>query len=134
MLFLVHLLSLYVFQDQMRRSTSELIVAIYRLLTMYAASSNSTFTLLPMKGETTTQSSSPREIVGIDERLRICIESVHNISDHWRHTYDAYFVEVHVMHGAAELCRHWRDSSTRTVCTDYTFPFIRFNTWVCFMI
>ncbi|VDM25693.1 unnamed protein product [Toxocara canis] len=72
-----------------------------------------------------------REVVAVEERLLVHVESIHNLSPQWRSRSCSMCVAVYVMHGTAELCRGFKDSWAN-VETDAFFPYCHTNTWAAF--
>uniref|UniRef100_F1KQX4 Phosphatidylinositol-4-phosphate 3-kinase C2 domain-containing subunit alpha n=2 Tax=Ascaris TaxID=6251 RepID=F1KQX4_ASCSU len=117
--------------EQLDSASQLLIVAVHNFIGIYCRSTHSSFDVCPLRPLFESGEHKRREVVGVEERLLVHVESIHNLNPQWRSRSYSMCVAVYVMHGTAELCRGFKDT-WRNVEMDAFFAYCHTNTWAAF--
>ncbi|VDK58696.1 unnamed protein product [Anisakis simplex] len=119
--------------EQFETGTQMLIMAIHKFIGIYAESTQSRFDVAPLnKDIAAVKTKRRREVVSVDERLLIKVESIHNLCDSWQLRTFGVCIVVSVMHGSSELCTGFKDIMRPIDFDSAFFVYSHIDTWAAF--
>ncbi|VDK37641.1 unnamed protein product, partial [Gongylonema pulchrum] len=113
--------------DQLLEASKKLVIAVHHFLGAYCGSVRCGFDVLPLKSFESGERQQV-EVITVDEKLSVFIDSVQNIPAEWMEQFHSFYVGVHVLHGTIELCRGIREP-TCPLIHDNVFSYCRMDTW-----
>ncbi|CAJ0609740.1 unnamed protein product [Cylicocyclus nassatus] len=113
--------------DQLRCARNDFIASLHGLISVYCNCTLSSYKLAPLRPVVKQK----KEILHCKEKLKVMVNSVHNLVENWMRDYTEFFVTVNVYYGTQLLAGHNKCIS-KTVKHDAFFPYIPMNVYVCF--
>ncbi|KAJ1373807.1 hypothetical protein KIN20_036322 [Parelaphostrongylus tenuis] len=122
-------------QNYLTASTSELlqcarndfIASLHSFISIYCQCTLSSYKVTPLSPWVKQR----KEILHCKEKLKVMVNSVHNLMENWIRDYSEFFITVRVYYGTQVLAGH-NKSISKAVKHDAFFPYIPMNVYVCF--
>ncbi|VDL76594.1 unnamed protein product [Nippostrongylus brasiliensis] len=113
--------------DQLKCARNDFIASLHSFISVYCQCTLSSYKLAPLRPPTTQK----KEVLHCKEKLKVMVNSVHNLVEVWMRDYSEFFVTVNVYYGTQVLAGHNKCIS-KTVKHDAFFPYIPINVYACF--
>ncbi|EYC38550.1 hypothetical protein Y032_0710g1729 [Ancylostoma ceylanicum] len=113
--------------DQLVCSRNDFIASLHSLISVYCQCTLSSYKLPPLRPVMKQR----KEILHCKEKLKVMVNSVHNLVEDWMRDYTEFFVTVNIYYGTQVLAGHNKCIS-KAVKYDAFFPYIPMNVYVCF--
>ncbi|KAK6765698.1 hypothetical protein RB195_025546 [Necator americanus] len=113
--------------DQLRCSRNDFIASLHSLISVYCQCTLSSYKLTPIR----PLDKPKKEVLHCKEKLKVVVNSVHNLMEEWMRDYTEFFINVNVYYGTQVLAGNNKCIS-KTVKHDAFFPYIPMNVYVYF--
>ncbi|VDM62901.1 unnamed protein product [Angiostrongylus costaricensis] len=112
---------------QLRCARNDFVASLHSFISIYCQCTLSSYKLTPLSPWVKDK----KEILHCKEKLKVMVNSVHNLMESWIRDYSEFFITVSVYYGTQVLAGHNKCIS-KAVKHDAFFPYIPMNVYVCF--
>lgn len=113
--------------EQLRCARNDFIASLHSFISIYCQCTLSSYKIIPINPWIKRK----KEILHCKEKLKVMVNSVHNLVENWLRDYSEFFITVSVYYGTQVLAGHNKCIS-KAVKHDAFFPYISMNVYVCF--
>ncbi|CAJ0948939.1 unnamed protein product, partial [Mesorhabditis belari] len=114
-------------EETVNQSRDDFIAAIHGLISAYCKSTKSRYNVLPLK-----EVGKPvKKVIEVDEKVKIIVNSVHNLRPEWLGVYQHFYVTTSLFHGTENLDGHDK-VIPKEVQKDAFFPYVEMSIYAHF--